>query len=144
MFEWKDESYIQLFTAIFLTLSAFSGGYSAANVDFTGDRMSDVQAIGQMDGVRTFDIFANKAQDDVQPMMEKALENPTSRNLMKANNHLYIGVQNWADRHEGENKELFQEYLNACELVIDEKQAGHNIEAEIKEMNRLYNKLQNS
>jgi len=133
MFEFKDESCIQLFTAIFLTLSSFTGGYSAADIDFTQV---------QVEEVHTFDVFSYKAHE-VDNLMEAALASPTRDNLRTMNNHLHLGLQNWANRHNGENKELFNDYLDACKLVIDEKQAGHDITDEKAEMDKLYNELRN-
>ena len=127
MFQLKNESYIQLATAALFTISVLCGGYTADNGGFTAKQVEEAQ---------TFDLFSDKAKNDVQPMMEKALENPTERNLKKVNNHLYIGVQNWVDRHEDENKEIFQEYLNECESVIDDTQAGKQVDT--TEMYRLY------
>lgn len=133
MFELKDESCIQLFTAIFLTLSSFTGGYSAADIEFTPTQAEEIQ---------TFDIFSYKALE-VNDLMDAALANPTEDNLRTMNNHLHLGLQNWANRHEGDNKELFQDYLDACKLVIDEKQAGYGIKDEKSEMNKLYQELRN-
>jgi len=130
MFQLKNESYIQLATAALLTLSVLCGGYTTDNVGVTNKQIEEVQ---------TFDLFSDKAKTDVQPMMKKVLENPTERNLKKANNHLYIGVQNWVDKHEDTNKDVFQEYLNECENVINDIQAGK--QADTTKMNALYAEL---
>jgi len=127
MFQLKNESYIQLATAALLTLSVLCGGYTADNGGFT---------IKQIEEAQTFDLFSDKAKNDVQPMMEKVFDNPTERNLRKVNNHLYIGVQNWVDSHEDENKEVFQEYLDECESIINDIQAGKQVDT--TEMYRLY------
>jgi hypothetical protein len=121
----------QLCAAILTSFLLCSAGYVA----------SDHNLIKSDNEIQSFDVFSYKAQDEVKPMMDKALANPTEYNLRKANNHLKIGVQNWVNGEEGQNKELFQEYLDSCELVIDEKQAGNDITAEKAEMEKLYLKL---
>jgi hypothetical protein len=135
MFELRDESYIQLFTAVFLTLSAFTGGYGAAGVNFTPTYIDEVPA-----EVHTFDIFSYKALE-VNELMTGALANPTEEKLRSVNNKLAVMSWSWVNRQEGDNKALFVEYLTACQVVIDEKQAGHDITDEKKEMTELYTKL---
>ena len=134
MFELRDESYIQLFTAVFLTLSAFTGGYGAAGVDYNSN-VNEVPA-----EVHTFDIFSYKALE-VNELMTGALANPTEEKLRSVNNKLAVMAWGWVNRHEGDNKALFVEYLTACQVVIDEKQVGHDITDEKKEMTELYTKL---
>lgn len=88
--------------------------------------------------VQTFDQFSYAAQD-VQTMMKNVLDNPTEYNLRYANNDLLIVREQWAYRESGANKELYLEYLKACEKVINDAQAGKQVDT--SNMNELYLKL---
>jgi hypothetical protein len=110
--------------------AAFGAGYTTSEINHP----IEIQT-------QAFDSFSYKASNEVQPMMREVLTNPTEENLRRANNKLKISYTNWAYRENGNNKQLFNEYLTACEKAIDEKQAGHDITVEIKEVNRLYKKL---
>lgn len=87
----------------------------------------------------TFDVFSEKASTDIKPMMDNALEYPTKENLRNANNELAVLEWRWLSQNEGQNKELFVEYLNECQLVIDGMQEGHTMNTE--KMDLLYNEL---
>lgn len=114
----------QLIIAIMLIFFAFSAGYGVNEASTTEN---------------TYDIFSNKAETEVNPMMNHAVKYPTEGNLRNANNVLAVIEWSWINQNEGENKELFSEYVDACQLVIDEMQAGN--EPDTSEMNRLYTSL---
>jgi hypothetical protein len=136
MFKLKDEAYIQLYTAIFMVLSAFSGGYGVANVDHTP--LSEDITKSYVDEAQTFDIFSSKATE-VSTLMNKTLSNPTEYNLRSANNQLAVIEWRWLSNNDGKNKELFSEYLNECQKVIDDLQ--ENGEAYPSNMKELYSEL---
>jgi len=86
-----------------------------------------------------FDVFSYKVNQEVQPLMDKVMANPTEHNLRNANNKLIIEYESWGRRQDGKNKEIFMVYLAACETVIDTMQNGE--QPDISEMNRLKNEL---
>ena len=89
----------------------------------------------------TFDVFSYKAQE-ISGLMDSAFENPSEDNLRTINNKLAIIEWRWLNQNEGGNKELFVEYLDACQLVIDGMQDGKT--ADTSEMNMKYDKLVNN
>jgi len=105
-------------------LLVFSAGYAVSDSSTSPDE--------------TFDVFSYKAQE-INGLMEYAFEYPSEDNLRTINNKLAIIEWRWLSQNEGGNKELFTEYLDSCQLVIDEMQAGK--EADISQMNKLKNKL---
>lgn len=127
--------YQQLLVAFLaVTAVSFGAGYQASNS----------QQIIDTPVIESFDPFEYKATNEVEPLIQKTVDNPTEYNLMVANNALKISIYNWADRHTGENKALFMEYLDACEAVINSMQDGESIDetnAKIIEMNKLKNEL---
>jgi len=91
-----------------------------------------------------FDQFAYKAEQEVNPFMQSVIKNPTEYNLRTANNRIIMRYESWAKRENGDNKELFQQYLGACGDVVDSMQAGEKsfqTNQKINEMNTLYTKL---
>jgi hypothetical protein len=88
-----------------------------------------------------FSQFAYTAKHDVNPMMQDVISNPTEYSLLVANNRLNIEFTNWAKRETGSDKDLFFEYLTACEKVVDDIQAGKD--PDTSEMVELYDELNN-
>ena len=118
--------YQQAVAAMLLATIVFGVGYTTADVNHVQD-------------AKQFDQFAYKAKNDVNVMMQVVIAEPNDYNLLAANNKLKIEYTNWAKRENGQNKELFFNYLNACENVIDEMQAGN--EPDLTKMNTLKNEL---
>lgn len=87
---------------------------------------------------QSFDQFSYAAQD-VQNMMKNVLDNPTEYNLRYANNNLIIVREQWAYGETGVNKELYLEYLKACEKVVNDAQEGKQVDT--SNMNEMYLKL---
>lgn len=107
----------------------------------TGYAISETH-MGAGTEAKEFDIFSYKAIE-VNGSMNFAFENPSNKNLQTVNNKLALGFTNWAGRQNGDNKELFIEYLDSCKLVINEMQAGHDVTDEKKDMYKMYGKLRN-
>jgi len=136
MFKLNDYAYIQMYTAIFLVLSAFSGGYSAA--DIVHAPISESVTEQYIEEAKNFDEFSNKAIE-VHTLMSNTLADPTEYRLRSTNNQLAVIEWRWLSSQDGENKELFSEYLNECQSVVNDLQEKG--EAHTSKMDELYDAL---
>lgn len=116
----------QAFIAVLLIAAGFSTGYTVTEKE---------QPATVSEKLQNFDQFSEKAQE-VNNMMQATLSNPTEERLRMTNNKLKINYANWEHREYGDNKELFHDYRLACQDVIDDMQAGKQVDT--TEMYRLY------
>jgi len=73
---------------------------------------------------------------DVSKMMDVVLTNPTEENLINAQQNILYAYAPWANRQTGEQKNLFLDYLEACNQIIISISNGET--ADTTEMYRLY------
>ena len=76
---------------------------------------------------------------DVNKMMDAVLTNPTEENLVNAQQNILYAYAPWANRQTGKQKNLFLDYLEACNQVIISISNGE--QADTTEMYRLYSLL---
>lgn len=106
----------------------FGAGYTASEIQQT-----------PTEDIEPFNQFAYKATHDVNPMMLAIIVQPLEYNLLVADHRLNNEFVEWVSEEEGSDKQLFIDYLNACENVVDDLKAGN--EPDTTEMNRLYTSL---
>ncbi len=118
------------FGAALLIIAAimFGAGYTASEIQQT-----------PTEDIEPFNQFAYKATNDVKPMMQAIIVQPLEYNLLVADHRLNNEFVEWASEEEGSDKQLFIEYLTACETVVDDLKAGN--EPDTSEMTRLYNQF---
>lgn len=114
---------------LMLAVILFSAGYTTSEIQQT-----------QPEEIEHFNQFAYKAEHVVNPLMRDVISQPVEYNLLVADNRLNNEFVNWAKQETGSDKDLFFEYLEACENVVDDIQDGK--EPDTSEMDRLYNDLQ--
>lgn len=108
----------------------FGAGYTASDIQQT-----------QVEDIEPFNQFAYKAEHDVNPMMQDVIAQPIEYNLLIADNRLNNEFVTWVNDESGSDKEHFIEYLDACEVVVDDMKVGND--PDTSEMDRLYNELIN-
>jgi len=81
-----------------------------------------------------------KPVTDINNSVYGALTNPTNNNLVNVQQDLFYTYYPWAERQvDGQQKEIFVEYLEACNQIIISISKG--LEPDTGEMIRLKNEL---
>lgn len=77
---------------------------------------------------------------EIDMMMQNIIDNPAERALVDAQQDLFYTYYPWAERQvDGQQKEIFVEYLEACNQIIISISKG--LEPDTGEMIRLKNEL---